>query len=66
MTFPNYFRIDYIRVWQRSDGTISCDPDDHPTASYISQYAELYNNPNLTTFAAAGYNFPKNSLKDTC
>jgi len=27
MTFPNYFRIDYVRVYQNEDGTIGCDPD---------------------------------------
>ena len=71
MIFPNYFRIDYVRVYQNSDGTIGCDPDgewtsclfsiselrlktDHPTAAYIEQYAEVYNNPNITTWAGAG------------
>jgi hypothetical protein len=54
MVFPNYLRIDYIRVWQRSDGTIGCDPDDHPTADFIAKYADVYANPNLTTWAGAG------------
>ena len=29
MNFPNYFRIDYMRVYQRADGSgsIGCDPD---------------------------------------
>jgi hypothetical protein len=27
MIFPNYFRIDYVRVYQNDDGTIGCDPD---------------------------------------
>jgi hypothetical protein len=77
MIFPNYFRIDYVRVYQNSDGTIGCDPDDHPTADYISQFAEVYANPNLTTWEGAGqwsilrsrspangvgYTFPKNTL----
>jgi len=68
MTFPNYFRIDYIRVYQNDEGSIGCDPAgespwaclltlltlDHPTADYIEKYANAYNNPNLTTWEAAG------------
>jgi hypothetical protein len=35
------------------------DPSvDHPTAEYINTYAEMYNNPNFTTFAEAGECFP--------
>lgn len=30
MTFPNYLRIDYIRVWQKSTGSITCDPPGEP------------------------------------
>ena len=26
MIFPNYFRIDYIRVYQNDEGTVGCDP----------------------------------------
>ncbi|WWC67831.1 uncharacterized protein I206_101748 [Kwoniella pini CBS 10737] len=67
LVFPNYLRIDYIRVYQRTDtGSIGCDPSDYPTADYISRHAEAYSNANLTTWAAYGQTFPKNSLKDTC
>lgn len=69
MPFPNYMRIDYIRVYQLDggDGSIGCDPSDRPTADYISTYAEVYANPNLTTWAGAGYTFPTNKMGDpTC
>ncbi|KAL0240296.1 hypothetical protein I308_106546 [Cryptococcus tetragattii IND107] len=67
LKWPNYFRIDYVRVYQKPDQiSIGCDPDDYPTADYIARHAEVYSNPNLTTWAAAGYTFPKNSLKGEC
>jgi hypothetical protein len=47
-------RIDYVRVYQNDDGTVGCDPDDHPTAKYIAKHSNAYNNPNLTTWAQAG------------
>ena len=31
---------------------------DYPTASYISEYPEVYDNPNLTTWAEAGMLIP--------
>ncbi|KAK4685409.1 beta-glucan synthesis-associated protein KRE6, partial [Tremellales sp. Uapishka_1] len=66
LDFPNHMLVDYIRVYQRSDGKIGCDPADHPTADYIAAHANAYNNANLTTWEAAGYTMPKNSLIDTC
>lgn len=66
LIFPNYLRVDYIRVWQKPEGTIGCDPADHPTAAMIARYPEVYNNPNLTTWEATGNAWPKNRLKDTC
>ncbi|WVO17114.1 hypothetical protein L204_104804 [Cryptococcus depauperatus] len=67
LSWPNYFMIDYIRVYQRSDRiSIGCDPKDRPTSDYISRHPEVYSNPNLTTWAQAGYTFPKNKLKDGC
>ncbi|OWT39540.1 glucosidase [Cryptococcus neoformans] len=63
LTFPNYLRIDYFRVYQRSDSiSVGCDPDDYPTADYIAKHAEVYSNANLTTWAQAGKTFPKNEL----
>nr|XP_019047309.1 glucosidase [Kwoniella bestiolae CBS 10118]OCF26239.1 glucosidase [Kwoniella bestiolae CBS 10118] len=67
LIWPNYVRIDYIRVYQRTDsGTIGCDPSDYPTANYITKHADAYNNPNFTTWAEYGQTFPKNRLIDTC
>ncbi|KAH7097757.1 concanavalin A-like lectin/glucanase [Auriculariales sp. MPI-PUGE-AT-0066] len=49
MTFPNYFSIDYVRVYQRT-GTgeqgVSCDPDGYPTTKYIQDHIEAYDNVN--------------------
>jgi len=58
LTFPAEMHVDYIRVYQRSEGRMGCDPADHPTADYIANHANAYNNANLTTWAAAGYTFP--------
>ena len=54
LQIPNVMRIDYVRVYQNDDGTVGCDPDDHPTAKYIAKHSNAYNNPNLTTWAQAG------------
>ncbi|RSH94214.1 hypothetical protein EHS25_004017 [Saitozyma podzolica] len=62
MTFPNYLRIDYIRVWQKSTGSITCDPPERPTKDYINRHENAYTNANYSTWEAAGYKFPKNSL----
>ncbi|KAL1762328.1 beta-glucan synthesis-associated protein-domain-containing protein [Schizophyllum commune] len=70
MTFPAYMYVDYVRVYQRegldTDQSIGCDPSKRPTADYIANHAPAYNNPNYTTWAQAGYNFPLNSLYDGC
>jgi len=53
MEFPNYMRIDFVRVYQRSDGsgTLGCDPPDMPTKDYIERHMEVYTNPNITTWS---------------
>lgn len=45
---PATMRLDYIRIYQDSNGELTCDPVGYPTTSYIAQHAEAYNNPNLT------------------
>lgn len=52
MDFPNYLRIDYVRVYQKSDGSgsLGCDPPDMPTKDYIERHMEVYTNPNITTW----------------
>jgi len=66
LVWPAELLIDYVRVYQRSDGKIGCDPADRPTATYIANHENAYTNPNLTTWDQAGYSWPKNSLIDTC
>lgn len=59
LPFPSEYLIDYVRVYQRPGiGAMGCDPADHPTADYIASHANAYANPNLTTWADAGYTFP--------
>ncbi|WWC70539.1 uncharacterized protein I206_104490 [Kwoniella pini CBS 10737] len=66
LEWPAKMLVDYIRVYQRPEGRIGCDPPDRPTAEYISRHMDVYTNPNMTTWDAAGLSFPKNSLVDTC
>ncbi|KAI9631792.1 beta-glucan synthesis-associated [Dioszegia hungarica] len=66
LTFPAQMLIDYVRVYQRPEGRMGCDPADRPTADYIARHADAYSNPNLTTWAATGNAFPKNRLIDGC
>ncbi len=42
LPFPATMRIDYVRVYQRSDQkNVGCDPKDFPTQAYINRYAIL-------------------------
>ncbi|ODN76410.1 glucosidase [Cryptococcus wingfieldii CBS 7118] len=67
LKWPNYHRIDYVRVYQKADRiSVTCDPEDYPTADYIANHLNVYSNPNLTTWAEGGYENPKNALKDGC
>ncbi|ODN76413.1 glucosidase [Cryptococcus wingfieldii CBS 7118] len=67
LVWPNYHRIDYIRVYQKPDRiSVTCNPDDYPTAEYIENHLNAYSNPNLTTWEDAGYTYPKNRLIDDC
>ncbi|WVO15881.1 hypothetical protein L204_103546 [Cryptococcus depauperatus] len=63
---PAEMLVDYVRVYQRPEGKLGCDPKDRPTADYIERHLNAYSNANLTTWDAAGYTFPKNSLIDQC
>ncbi|KAJ7611703.1 glycoside hydrolase family 16 protein [Roridomyces roridus] len=68
MVFPAEMQIDYVRVYQQPGvkNGVTCDPPNRPTANYINNHLEAYMNPNLTTWAQAGYTFPRNSLYDGC
>lgn len=45
---PATMRVDYIRIYQNSDGHLGCDPDGYETTQYIKQHREVYDNPNIT------------------
>ncbi|KAJ7863864.1 glycoside hydrolase family 16 protein [Mycena leptocephala] len=68
MVFPAEMLIDFVRVYQLPgvQNGLTCDPPKYPTSDYINQHIEAYTNPNLTTWAQAGYTFPRNSLYDGC
>ncbi|KII86911.1 glycoside hydrolase family 16 protein [Plicaturopsis crispa FD-325 SS-3] len=68
LVFPSKMYIDYVRVYQREgvkEG-VTCNPSAHPTTDYINNHINAYTNPNLTTWAQAGYKFPRNSAYDGC
>ncbi|KAH9969089.1 beta-glucan synthesis-associated protein [Russula dissimulans] len=68
LTFPTTMRIDYIRIYQPSDQVnIGCDPNGYPTADYIAQFIEAYDNPLLTTWQDDyGQPLPGNSFLNQC
>ncbi|KDQ20783.1 glycoside hydrolase family 16 protein [Botryobasidium botryosum FD-172 SS1] len=67
LAWPAKMYVDYIRVYQRDGATnIGCEPPDYPTQDYIQKHLNAYSNPNLTTWAQAGYTFPKNRLYTGC
>ncbi|EJD38907.1 beta-glucan synthesis-associated [Auricularia subglabra TFB-10046 SS5] len=66
---PAELLIDYVRVYQRADApdsAVGCDPPDYPTLDYINAHLNAYTNPQLTTWARAGYSFPRNSGLQAC
>jgi len=67
LNFPAKLYFDYVRVYQRKGSmNIGCDPASHPTANYINDHLGAYSNVNFTTWAEAGFTYPKNSLTSTC
>ncbi|OZJ03629.1 hypothetical protein BZG36_03729 [Bifiguratus adelaidae] len=65
LVFPVVFHIDFVRIYQHPDRhSITCDPPDMPTSQYIQDHYNAYVNPNLTTWAQAGYSFPDYSLRN--
>lgn len=67
LTWPSTMRIDYVRIYQPPGQTsITCDPADYPTYDYIQDHINAYSNPNLTSWAMAGYKFPPNQLLNQC
>ncbi|KAA1469787.1 glycoside hydrolase family 16 protein [Dentipellis sp. KUC8613] len=68
LQFPSQMFIDYVRVYQDPDvdNGVGCNPPNYPTTDYINNHLNAYTNPNLTTWAQAGYSFPRNSKLDGC
>ncbi|KIY71730.1 glycoside hydrolase family 16 protein [Cylindrobasidium torrendii FP15055 ss-10] len=70
LTWPNNMYIDYVRIYQREGlkkkDYLSCDPEAHPTKDYIESHIKAYSDPNVTTWDAAGFTFPRNRLYDGC
>lgn len=68
MRFPAMMYIDYVRVYQREGvrNGVTCDPPNRPTSKYINDHIVAYTDANLTTWAQAGFTFPRNSLYDGC
>ncbi|EIN14053.1 beta-glucan synthesis-associated protein [Punctularia strigosozonata HHB-11173 SS5] len=68
LTFPTTMKVDWIRVYQRTDSVnVGCDPPEFPTAAYINQYIDAYTNPNLTTWVNDyKQTIPKNSFLGQC
>ncbi|EJF66762.1 glycoside hydrolase family 16 protein [Dichomitus squalens LYAD-421 SS1] len=66
--FPTRMRVDYVRVYQDPSAiNIGCNPPDFPTAAYIEECVEAYNNPNLTTWVDDyKRQFPKNKFLGEC
>ncbi|KAK9249155.1 beta-glucan synthesis-associated [Lipomyces tetrasporus] len=65
--FPRMMYIDYVRIYQLEGSEIlTCDPEGYPTTEYISNHSAAYSNYNYTSWSAAGYDFPKNTLMHGC
>ncbi|GAA5936830.1 hypothetical protein JCM3775_002719 [Rhodotorula graminis] len=62
LTFPGSLLIDYVRVYQKGDAQVGCDPKSHPTSKYIDDHMAMYLNPNISSFADSGYRKPRNRL----
>ncbi|KAF2233596.1 glycoside hydrolase family 16 protein [Viridothelium virens] len=67
LRFPTVMRIDYVRWYQeKGQEMVTCDPPGYETTEYIKKHPEAYNNPNYTSWSAAGYQRPLNILMDGC
>ncbi|KAF9893764.1 hypothetical protein FE257_009934 [Aspergillus nanangensis] len=64
---PGVMRFDYIRIYQDPDQeSVTCDPPGYETTDYIKKHPVAYGNFNKTTWDAAGYDWPTNSLMNGC
>ncbi|GAA5969770.1 hypothetical protein JCM21900_004194 [Sporobolomyces salmonicolor] len=62
LTFPATLRIASVRVWQKGNRNVGCDPAAYPTSQYINNHLDLYTNPNITTFSQSNHTAPRNRL----
>ncbi|KAH8924045.1 glycoside hydrolase family 16 protein [Atractiella rhizophila] len=62
IVWPQTYRIESARVYQRGKPKIGCDPKDYPTSEYVQNHPEAYMNPLRTTWEQAGYSMPRNGL----
>ncbi|KAF2089939.1 glycoside hydrolase family 16 protein [Saccharata proteae CBS 121410] len=66
-TLPATMRLDYIRIYQDDDNPLmTCDPPNYPTTEYIANHPGPYANTNLTRWSETDYDWPTNTLLDTC
>ncbi|KAL2872692.1 SKN1/KRE6 family beta-glucan synthesis-associated protein [Aspergillus lucknowensis] len=64
---PAYMRFDYIRIYQDPDEvSVTCDPPGYETTEYIAKHPVAYQNVNKTSWTAAGYDWPTNTLMHGC
>ncbi|GAA5961799.1 hypothetical protein JCM21900_003313 [Sporobolomyces salmonicolor] len=64
LKLPGQMLVDYVRVYQREGSpNVGCDPEGMPTSKYINDHLAAYSNPNYTTWAEAGFEYPKNSMQ---
>ncbi len=60
--------IDYVRVYQKGEPKVGCDPEWAPTSAYIERHKDAYYNANLTLWGytpeEGGYDatWPRNRL----
>ncbi|KAH0544812.1 hypothetical protein FGG08_001041 [Glutinoglossum americanum] len=49
--FPSHMRLDYIRIYQKPGSeSVTCDPPGYETTAYIKNHADIYSNPNITSW----------------
>ncbi|MCJ1267455.1 hypothetical protein MMC22_007340 [Lobaria immixta] len=64
---PATMRFDYVRIYQDPGSvSVTCDPPDYETTSYIRNHLSAYTNPNITRWENTKYKWPKNSFVDDC
>ncbi|PMD23387.1 glycoside hydrolase family 16 protein [Hyaloscypha hepaticicola] len=63
LVFPTIMHIDYVRIYQKAgQENITCDLPGYLTTEYIKNHPVAYMNLNLTSWSAANYSWPKNTL----